>query len=172
MAYRHVPPRHDKATQTYAARRRAEGKTNKEILRCLKRYIAREVFRLLTNPPSVPDIALLRARRAFVGITLAAVANHLGTTPIQISRLEAAFSTALNWLAATRPGSTPRRPTTLLDSHRSIQGAEMAKHASFTIDTGIAVYFCDPHSPWQRPSNENTNGLLRHTCPRAPICPY
>ena len=79
---------HDKATQTYAARRRTEGKTNKEILRCLKRYIAREVFRLLTNPPSVPDTALLRARRAVVGMTLAAVANHLGTTPMQISRLE------------------------------------------------------------------------------------
>ena len=78
----------DARTQTYVAKRETEGKNRKEIIRCLKRHIAREIYRLITNPPPTPNCARLRTRRQHAGITVTQAARAVGTHPSRISALE------------------------------------------------------------------------------------
>ncbi|MEK0157298.1 IS110 family transposase [Arthrobacter oryzae] len=78
----------DARTKTYVARRRQEGKSSKEVMRCLKRYIAREIYEQLLHPQPAPDAGALRALRKTKKITLQSAADSLQLWPTRLSRLE------------------------------------------------------------------------------------
>ena len=106
------------------------------------------------------DLIIGAAQRSAVGTLVERTTRfvlllHLGT-----DRSAAAVEEAMCKTIATLPGELPR-------SIAWDQGSEMAAHASFTTATGSPIYFCDPHSPWQRGANENTNRLLRQYMPKS-----
>ena len=70
-------------------------------------------------------------------------------------------------VADAMTAAMPRLPEQMWRSLTWDQGSEMALHTRITEQTGLPIYFCDPHSPWQRGSNENTNGLLRQYFPKS-----
>jgi IS30 family transposase len=95
--------------------------------------------------------------------------SSIGTLVERWSRYVMLFKPQDNTAEAVRIALTDtvqQLPEHLWKSLTWDQGSEMAQHSTFTIDTGIQVYFCDPKSPWQRGSNENTNGLLRQYFPK------
>ena len=106
--------RTDAATNQYVARRQGEGKNRKEIIRCLKRHIAPQIYRLLTNPPPTPNCARLRRRRQHANITVTQAAQQLGTHPSRISALERGrdhnhqlASQYQTWLLTHEPATSP-----------------------------------------------------------------
>jgi len=78
----------DRRTKEYVAKRTADGKSKKEIIRCLKRYVAREIYRVLQNPRMAPPTNDLQPRRVALGLTMSAAAMDLGVWPTTILRIE------------------------------------------------------------------------------------
>jgi IS30 family transposase len=105
------------------------------------------------------DLIVGRSGRSYIGTlverqTRYVMLAHLGRD----SRTDAVIGAIVDQIG--------RLPEHLRVSLTWDQGREMARHTQFTVQTGVTVYFCDPHSPWQRGSNENTNGLLRQYFPK------
>jgi transposase, IS30 family len=159
------------------------GALRKELASCLRtgRAIRRQRTRLETRG-SIPDMVMISERPA--EIEDRAVPGHWEGDLILGKNNRSAIGTLVerstryvmllhldgdHTAERVRDAMTAKIKT--LPDHlvRSItwdQGSEMSQHARFSIDTGVDVYFCDPHSPWQRGSNENTNGLLRQWFPK------
>ena len=94
------------------------------------------------------------SRGVFAGQSLRSIAATLGRAPSTVSR------------EINRNGGRRRYRASKADQCAWDRGKEMADHQRFSLDTNVKVYFCDPQSPWQRGSNENTNGLLRQYFPK------
>jgi IS30 family transposase len=161
------------------------GSLRKELHRCLRsgRAVRRPHSSLPTNKGKLGNMVMISERPAEVADR--AVPGHWEGDLIMGSACKSAIgtlverSTRLVMLLHLPDGHNAeqvrvamqnkimRLPAELRRSLTWDQGKEMADHARFTMDTGIQIYFCDPHSPWQRGSNENTNGLLRQYFPKS-----
>jgi IS30 family transposase len=161
----------------------ARGALRKELTRCLRSSRPRRQPHRRTNRGGeLRDMVLLSARPAEVADR--AVPGHwegdliigkagesaIGTLVERTTRYVLLLDLRQGRLApqvrARLAAKILELPEHLRRSLTWDRGKEMGEHVRFTIDTGVKVYFCDPHSPWQRGSNENVNGLLRQYFPK------
>jgi IS30 family transposase len=105
------------------------------------------------------DLILGKGGRSAVGTLVERSSRYVVLVHLPNGRTAEKVRVALTRQLSRIPAELRRTPTW-------DQGKEMAEHVRFTVDTNIDVFFCDPHSPWQRGSNENTNGLLRQYLPK------
>jgi len=159
------------------------GALRKELAKHLRRrhQIRQPKKRDATKQGKIKDMILISERPAeaadravpghWVGdLLLGTPTTAIGTLVERSTRFVMLFKlpSGINAESA-RLGLTQKILTLPENLRRSLtwdQGREMKQHARFTVDTGVQVYFCDPKSPWQRGTNENTNGLLRQYFPR------
>jgi len=159
------------------------GELRRELARCLRTGRARrrsrgrverrgriaDMILISERPPdardrAVPghwegDIIIGKANKSAIGTLVERTTRYVMLLHLPNGASAEEVRLAMTKTIATLPRSLRRSLTT-------DQGMAFAEHARFTTDTGLQVYFCDPRSPWQRGSNENTNGLLRQYFPK------
>lgn len=160
------------------------GELRRELASCLRTGRARRVARgRLEKRGRIPDMVMISERpgeaedravpghwegdllmgkkgKSAIGTLVERSTRFVMLFPLTQGRSAEQVRSAMTKVITSLPASLRR--TLTWD-----QGKEMAEHVRFRIDTGVEVYFCDPHAPWQRGSNENTNGLLRQYFPKS-----
>ena len=162
-----------------------QGKSSlrKELWRCLRSGRAtrrpqgrpastkgqiRDMVMISERPAEIEDRAvpghwegdlLMGKRQTAIGTLVERWSRYVMLFPLPDGNTAEAVRTALT-------ETVQRLPDHLWQSLTWDQGREMAQHVQFSVDTGVQVFFCDPNSPWQRGTNENTNGLLRQYFPK------
>jgi len=159
------------------------GALRAELHRCLRTGRAqRRPHGRVAGPPQLHDIVLISERPAEIedravpghweGDLLMGTFNRTAIATLVERQTRFAMLVALprgRSAGAVREALAAKILTLPVELRRSLtwdRGIEMAEHLGFTVETGVQVYFADPHSPWQRGSNENTNGLLRQYFPK------
>jgi IS30 family transposase len=162
---------------------RGRGALRKELWRSLRtgRAVRRPQGRAASTKGKIRDMVMISERPAEVedrsvpghwegDLIIGTSKSAIGTLVERQSRYVMLFplpdgNTAESVRVALQE-TVEKLPEHLWKSLTWDQGKEMAQHTTFTVATGIQVFFCDPKSPWQRGSNENTNGLLRQYFPK------
>lgn len=159
------------------------GELRRELARCLRSGRAKRVpngrlekrgqipdmVMISERPPEVEDRAVPghwegdllmgKSNKSAIGTLVERSTRFVMLFPLRDGKTAVDVREAMTETIQKLPGALKRSLTW-------DQGREMSQHVKFKIDTGVDVYFCDPHSPWQRGSNENTNGLLRQFFPK------
>jgi transposase, IS30 family len=159
-ALRRELTRHLRTGRSLRKPRRTEGERRGRI---------QDMVMIASRPPEADDRAVPghwegdliagRAGKSQIGTLVERTTRYTMLVPMPGGKSAAAFADAVIPVIADLPASLRRSLTW-------DQGKEMALHKQIAVAADVKIYFCDPHSPWQRPANENTNGLLRQYFPK------